>query len=150
VTEARVEVGGEVVGRLLATHPGSPAGMVALVGIGAGDDEATIEAMARKTVNLRIFSDAEGKMNLSLLDVGGAMLAVSQFTLYADCRKGRRPSFIDAAPPEMGSALFDNFVRAVRNQGVRVETGKFGAMMDVHLVNQGPVTIWLDSAEILA
>jgi D-tyrosyl-tRNA(Tyr) deacylase len=106
--------------------------------------------MARKVVNLRIFADEAGKMNRSILETGGSILAVSQFTLHADCRKGRRPSFIKAAAPEIGERMFDAFVEALRAEGVKVETGRFGAMMDVHLINDGPVTIWLDSAEALA
>lgn len=148
VREARVEVEGEVVGRIGGAADGA-GGLLLLVGIGKQDTEATLEAMARKIVNLRIFGDEAGRMNRSLLETGGEVLAVSQFTLYADCRKGRRPSFVDAAEPERGRALFDRFVEALRGLGRKVETGRFGAMMDVHLVNEGPVTIWLDSDETL-
>lgn len=126
-----------------------PQHLLLFVGIGAEDDEATMEPMARKIVNLRILSDEDDKMNRSLLERGGSVLAVSQFTLYADARKGRRPSFAGAAPPNRGRELFERFVEAVRREGVHAETGEFGAMMDVHLVNDGPVTLWLDSAEML-
>lgn len=143
VREAQVDVEGETVGRI-------GRGLLLLVGIGAEDAPAILEPMAQKIANLRIFGDAEGKMNLSLVDVGGEILAVSQFTLHADCRKGRRPSFVRAAPPEAALKLFDDFVAALRRLGIKVETGRFGAMMDVRLVNEGPVTIWLDSAEALA
>jgi D-tyrosyl-tRNA(Tyr) deacylase len=105
--------------------------------------------MAAKILNLRVLPDDEGKMNRSILDAGGEILAVSQFTLHADCRRGRRPSFTGAAAPETARAMFDRFVELLRQGGVKVETGEFGAMMQVSLVNDGPVTIWLDSAEIL-
>lgn len=140
VTEAGVEVAGETVGEI------GP-GLLLLVGVGRGDDLATVRAMVGKIVNLRIFADDEGKMNRSLLDTGGEALAVSQFTLHADCRKGRRPNFIAAAPPAEGEMLFNQFVAELRAAVPRVETGRFGAMMRVRLVNDGPVTIWLDSAE---
>lgn len=142
VREARVEIGGEVVGRI-------GGGLLLLVGIGEGDTEAALEPMARKIANLRVFGDETGRMNRSLLETGGEVLAVSQFTLYADCRKGRRPSFVDAAAPETGRRLFDRFVETMRGLGTRVQTGCFGAMMNVHLINDGPVTIWLDSDEVL-
>jgi D-tyrosyl-tRNA(Tyr) deacylase len=136
---AEVRVEGRVVGSI------GP-GLVALVGIGHADDEATVEAMAGKTVDLRIFRDEEGKTNRSLIDIGGEMLAISQFTLYADTRKGRRPSFLDAAPPELGERLYERFCAAVEARGVKVARGIFGAEMEVELVNDGPMTIWLDSA----
>jgi D-aminoacyl-tRNA deacylase len=142
VREARVEVDGRVVGAI-----GAP-GLLALVGVGRDDTEADLEPMARKVLQLRIFADEAGKMNRSLVEVGGEVLAVSQFTLYADCRKGRRPSFVKAAEPETGRRLFDRWVEVLRREGARVETGEFGAMMDVHLVNDGPVSIWLDSDEL--
>lgn len=138
VKSASVSVAGETIGR---TGPG----LLLLVGIGKTDTEATLDAMIYKVLYLRIFADELGKMNLSLLDTGGGILAVSQFTLYADCRKGRRPSFIEAADPETGSRLFECFVAKLGTHVSHVETGRFGAMMDVELVNDGPVTIWLDS-----
>jgi len=119
-------------------------GYVLLVGFTTTDGEEQVAWMAEKVVGLRLFADAEDKMNLALADVGGAMLVVSQFTLYGDARKGRRPSFIDAARPEIAIPLYDQFVRRLRDAGVRVETGEFGAMMDVELVNDGPVTLWLE------
>ncbi len=152
VRGARVLVDGVVVGEIgRPASPGDepPPGLLLLVGVGAEDDEATAEAMARKIVHLRVFGDAEGKMNRSIVDVGGEILAVSQFTLYADCRKGRRPSFLGAAPAERGAVLFDHFIQAARGLSVPVSTGRFGAMMQVHLVNDGPVTLWLDSDEVL-
>jgi len=119
-------------------------GYVLLVGFTATDGEEQVAWMAGKVVGLRLFADAEDKMNLALADVGGAMLVVSQFTLYGDARKGRRPSFIDAARPEIAIPLYEQFVRRLRDAGVHVETGEFGAMMDVELVNDGPVTLWLE------
>ena len=121
-------------------------GLLALVGVGHGDTEAEAGSLADKSVNLRIFRDADGKTNLSLLDVGGEVLAVSQFTLLADTRKGRRPSFIDAAAPELGERLYEHFAGAIEGHGVRVARGEFGAEMAVELVNDGPMTIWLDTA----
>ena len=138
---AEVTVDGRVVGRI------GP-GLVCLVGIGHGDDEASVEALAGKSVDLRIFRDAEGKTNRSLIDVGGEMLAISQFTLYADTRKGRRPSFLDAAPPDVGERLYERFCATVEARGVKVARGIFGAEMEVELVNDGPMTIWLDSAAL--
>ena len=124
-------------------------GLVMLVGVGHGDTQAVAEKMVEKIVQLRIFSDAEGKFNLSLLDVGGGALIVSQFTLFADAKKGRRPSYTDAGRPEMAKPLFDYFVERVRTVGVtQVGTGVFGAHMDLEIHNDGPVTIWLDSAEL--
>jgi len=138
---AEVRVEGRVVGSI------GP-GLVCLVGIGHADEEATVEALAGKMVDLRIFRDEEGKTNRSLIDIGGEVLAVSQFTLYADTRKGRRPSFLDAAPPETGGRLYERFCAAVEGRGVRVARGIFGAEMEVELVNDGPMTIWLDSAAL--
>jgi D-tyrosyl-tRNA(Tyr) deacylase len=138
VKEARVEVEGEVVGRI-------GEGMLILLGAGKDDTEEDAEYLAEKILTLRIFEDAEAKMNLSVTDTGGEVLVVSQFTLYGDCRKGRRPSFDKAAPPELAEELYELFVREIRERGVNVETGKFRAMMDVHLVNWGPVTLMLDS-----
>jgi D-aminoacyl-tRNA deacylase len=138
VTRAEVRVDGAVKGSI------GP-GLAALVGIGHEDTEAVVEHMASKAVELRIFRDEEGKTNRSLLDVGGAMLAVSQFTLFADTRKGRRPSFLGAAAPEAGERLYEGFVAAVEARGVTVARGVFGAEMEVELVNDGPMTVWLDS-----
>ncbi len=138
VKHARVEVGGEVVGRI-------GEGMLVLLGAGKDDTELDAEYLAEKILTLRIFEDTESKMNLSVTDTGGSVLVVSQFTLYGDCRKGRRPSFDKAAPPELAEELYELFVRELRERGVNVETGKFRAMMDVHLVNSGPVTLMLDS-----
>ena len=119
-------------------------GYVLLVGFKATDTDEHVAWMAEKVIGLRLFADADDKMNLALADVGGAMLVVSQFTLYGDARNGRRPSFIDAARPEIAIPLYEQFVRRLRDAGVRVETGEFGAMMDVELVNDGPVTLWLE------
>jgi len=141
VTRASVTVDGRVTGEI-------GAGLVALVGVGREDTSATAISMAEKIVNLRIFNDEQGKMNRSLLDTNGAILAVSQFTLYGDARGGRRPSFVLAAPPEMGKALYEEFVAALRSLGIRVETGVFQAHMSVELVNDGPVTILLDSSKL--
>ncbi len=138
VSEASVTVEGEVVSEI-----GS--GLLLLVGVAAGDGEAQADWLAEKVAGLRIFSDEEGKMNLSVRDVGDEVLAVSQFTLLADTRKGKRPSFVRAAPPEEAEPLFDHFCERLRASGVgTVETGSFGAMMDVALVNDGPVTIVLE------
>ena len=120
------------------------AGMVLLVGFTHGDDDGRLSWMADKVIGLRIFGDREGKMNLALEDIGGALLVVSQFTLYGDAEKGRRPSFIDAARPEAAEALYERFNGMLAERGVRVERGEFGAMMDVELVNDGPVTLWLE------
>ena len=116
-----------------------------LVGVGHSDDESIVETMAGKVVDLRIFRDDEGKTNRSLIDVAGEVLAISQFTLFADTRKGRRPSFLDAAPPELGERLYEKFAAAVEARGVKVERGIFGAEMEVELVNDGPMTIWIAS-----
>ena len=121
-------------------------GLLVLVGIGHGDTPEIVRQMADRTVGLRIFRDDEGRTNRSLLDVAGEVLAVSQFTLYADTRKGRRPSFLGAAPPDLGDELYRAYAAAVAEHGVRVERGVFGAEMAVELVNDGPFTIWLDSA----
>jgi D-tyrosyl-tRNA(Tyr) deacylase len=138
VSRASVTVGGEVVGQI-------GRGLVVLLGVEQGDTEADAHQLADKSIQLRIFDDAEGKMNRSLADAGGAMLVVSQFTLLGDCRKGRRPSFVDAAPPELAEKLYETFVAAVGVQGIPVATGKFRAMMEVELVNDGPVTLLLDN-----
>ena len=123
-------------------------GLLVLVGIGKDDTPETGKALAEKIVNLRVFDDAQGRMNRSLLERGGALLCVSQFTLWGDCRKGRRPSYDQAARPEVARALYDAFVESLRALGVSVETGQFQARMDVELVNDGPVTLWLDSQEL--
>ena len=132
------DVGPEVVGAI-------GRGIVALVGAGHGDDEGTVDWIVRKTLDLRIFADDQGRMGRSLLEVGGALLVVSQFTLLGDCRKGRRPSFAAAMEPTRAEALYERFVACARQAGVEVATGRFGAMMDVALVNDGPVTLLLDS-----
>jgi len=141
VTEGRVTVDGAVVGAI-------GRGFVVLLGVGPEDTAADARYLAEKIVNLRVFEDEAEKMNLSLLDVGGAVLAVSQFTLYGDCRKGRRPSFTAAAPPDVAAALYETFVSAVRECRVSVETGVFQAMMQVEIHNDGPVTLLLDSQKV--
>jgi len=119
-------------------------GFLLLVGLTHDDTEERLAWMADKVLGLRLFGDAEGKMNLGLADVGGALLVVSQFTLYGNAEKGRRPSFIDAARPETAIPLYERFVALLRERGAHVETGEFGAMMDVELVNDGPVTLWVE------
>ena len=119
-------------------------GLLILLGIGHGDGEEQVSFLAEKAANLRIFEDEQGKTNLSILDVKGEAIVVSQFTLYADTRKGRRPSFIDAALPEIASPLVERFVELLRSHGVPTQTGQFGAHMDVEIHNNGPVTIWLE------
>lgn len=120
------------------------AGLLLLVGFTDGDDDARLAWMADKVIGLRIFGDDEGKMNLALPDIGGALLVVSQFTLYGNAEKGRRPSFIEAARPDTAERLYERFMALLRERGLRVERGEFGAMMDVELVNDGPVTLWLE------
>jgi D-tyrosyl-tRNA(Tyr) deacylase len=142
VTRASVTVDGQVIGQI-------GAGLVVLLGVEQDDSHAETQQLADRTIQLRIFDDAEGKMNLSLADVRGEMLVVSQFTLLGDCRKGRRPSFIQAAAPEIAERLYEAFVAAVGFHGIRVATGKFRAMMQVELVNDGPVTLILDSRKRL-
>ena len=137
VASARVVVEAQSVGQI------GP-GLVVLLGVADDDDERDAAWMAEKVAGLRIFSDRAGKMNLSVTDVEGAVLVVSQFTLLGDCRKGKRPSFVDAAPPEMARKLYLAFVTELRNRGLVTETGRFGALMMVHLVNDGPVTIVLE------
>ena len=141
VSRARVVVDGAVTGEI-------GAGLLILVGVGKNDTEEAAKYLAEKTANLRIFDDEQGKMNRSLLDVQGAALVVSQFTLYGDARGQRRPSFIQAAPPEEGKRLYEAFVAALRALGVRVETGVFQARMSVELSNDGPVTLLLDSEKL--
>lgn len=141
VTWAKVKVESEVVGAI-------DNGFMALIGATIGDTDVDAEILADKIVNLRVFADNQGKMNLSLLDVGGSLLAVSQFTLYADTRKGRRPAFTDALEPVEAERLFEHFKKSAAASGVRVESGVFGAHMDVELCNAGPVTIILSSEEM--
>ena len=141
-SRAEVRIDGELVG---AIHRG----FMVLVGVTDGDTRAEADLLAKKVAQMRVFEDAEGKMNLSLKEVEGAILSISQFTLYADCKKGNRPSFIKAARPETAEPLYDYFNTALREQyGLRVETGRFGADMKVDFINDGPVTILLDSAEL--
>ena len=137
VSRAEVRVGDRVTGRI-------GRGFLLLAGFTGADTEAQAEWMADKVAGLRLFGDADDKMNLALADIGGALLVVSQFTLYGDAAKGRRPSFIDAARPEVAIPLYEQFIARLREAGLRVETGEFGAMMDVELVNDGPVTLWLE------
>ena len=137
-SEASVRIGDEVVASI-------GAGLVILVGVSRDDDPGIADALARRVTELRIFRDGDGRTNLSLTDVRGEVLVVSQFTLFADTSRGRRPGFTDAAPPEQAQRLYERFVAALREHDVRVETGRFGAEMAVSLVNDGPFTIWLDS-----
>ena len=141
VTRACVRVGGETVGE---TGPG----LVVLLGIARDDTEGDARYMVEKTVALRVFDDEEGRMNRSVVEVGGALLVVSQFTLYGDVRRGRRPSWIDAAPPGVAEPLYEFFVAEARRSVARVETGSFRRMMEVELINDGPVTILLDSRKL--
>lgn len=136
--EASVTVDGKIVGHINK-------GFVLLVGVTHDDQEADAAFLAEKIANLRIFEDEEGKMNLSILDKGGEILSVSQFTLYGDCRKGRRPNFIGAAKPEHAITIYDALNNFLREKGLKVETGEFGAMMDVQLTNDGPVTLIIES-----
>ena len=138
VSEASVTVEGEIVGQI------GP-GLLVLLGVGHHDTDQQVAWMAEKLTGLRVFEDEQGKMNLSLIDTGGSMLVVSQFTLLGDCRKGKRPSFIDAAPPEQANALYEQFVGAVQGRGVTVATGRFRTHMEVALVNDGPVTLIVES-----
>ena len=138
VSHARVVVDQEVVGQI-------GRGLLVLLGVTHSDTAEQARWLADKVVGLRIFNDAAGKMNLALADVGGEVLVVSQFTLHGDCRKGRRPSFVDAAPPDIAIPLYEAFIDAVKALGVRTATGRFGAMMEVELVNDGPVTLIIDS-----
>ena len=140
VSRAKVTVGGEVVGEI------GP-GLLVLLGVGSGDTRADADYLAEKTIGLRIFEDRDGKMNLSLADTGGALLVVSQFTLYGDVRRGKRPSFDGAAPPQEAKDRYEYFVEKIRAVGLRCETGRFQEMMQVELVNEGPVTILLDSSK---
>ncbi len=141
VQSASVKVDDQIVGEI-------GGGLLVLLGVGKGDEDTDARWMADKICDLRVFADHEDKVNLSLHDVGGELLAVSQFTLYADCRKGRRPSFINAAPPELGERLYETFIAAVGTRGIRISTGQFGAQMQVALVNDGPFTLLLDSQKL--
>ncbi|MCL6530789.1 MAG: D-aminoacyl-tRNA deacylase [Meiothermus ruber] len=143
VAQASVEVDGQTVGQI-------GRGLLVLLGVGQRDTLEDAAYLARKIAGLRVFADAEGKMNLALADVGGGVLVVSQFTLYGDTRKGNRPSFVEAAPPAVGRRLYEQFCDLLAGQGLPVETGVFQAHMQVHLINDGPVTLWLDSAERLS
>jgi D-tyrosyl-tRNA(Tyr) deacylase len=138
VKEGSVKVDGRIIGQISR-------GLLVLLGVAQGDRSSDADYLANKITNLRIFEDKNGKMNRSLLETGGQMLVVSQFTLLGDCRKGRRPSFVAAAEPAKAAALYDYFIEAVRSLGISVETGRFGAMMEVALVNDGPVTLILES-----
>jgi D-aminoacyl-tRNA deacylase len=140
VSRAKVTVGGEVTGEI-------GLGLLVLLGVGAGDTRADADYLAEKTIGLRIFEDDGGKMNLSVAEVGGAVLVVSQFTLYGDARRGKRPSFDSAAPPGVARSLYEYFVERIRGAGLRCETGRFQETMQVELVNHGPVTILLDSGK---
>jgi D-tyrosyl-tRNA(Tyr) deacylase len=141
VSEAQVTVNGAVTGRIAR-------GLVVLLGVGHDDGDAEARWLAEKIVGLRIFEDEAGKMNRSLAEIGGAMLVVSQFTLYGDCRRGRRPSFTSAAAPEFAERLYEVFGTVVKETGIEVATGRFREHMRVSLVNDGPVTLWIDTAEM--
>src|SRR5919206_1370943 len=141
VTRASVRVEGRTVGEI-------GAGLLVLLGVARDDEERDALYLVEKVLSLRVFEDAEGRMNLSLAEAGGALLVVSQFTLYGDARKGRRPSWFDAAPPELARPLYEFFVAEARARGARAETGSFQALMEVELVNDGPVTILLDSRKL--
>src|SRR5207248_1422299 len=141
VSNASVTVDGNVIGQI-------GQGLLVLLGVGQDDSEAQVKILADKIVHMRIFGDDEGKMNRSLLDIGGEVLVVSQFTLYADIRRGRRPSFTNAAPPSLAEPLVERFKDAITAYGLRAADGIFGAHMQVELLNDGPVTIWMDSEEL--
>lgn len=141
VSSSCVSVAGETTGEI-------GVGLCVLVGVAPGDTEADVRKTVKKLIDLRIFEDENGKMDRSLIDVGGELLAVSQFTLFADCRKGRRPSFSGAADPEKGKELYNLFVEAAKGYGVKVGTGVFGADMKLEITNEGPVTIIIDSADL--
>jgi len=141
VSEAKVEVDGDIIGKI-------GEGFLVLIGVRKDDTEEDVRYLADKVLGLRIFEDEAGKMNLSITDVKGEILTVSQFTLYGDSRKGRRPSFDEAAPLDVAEKLYELFVEEIRKSGIKVETGKFRALMDVHLINSGPVTILLDRKKL--
>ena len=138
VANAKVEVENNIIGSIKN-------GFLVLLGVGNDDETANADYLLKKLVNLRVFTDEQGKMNLSLMDIQGELLIVSQFTLYADCKKGNRPSFTNAAPPEKAKQLYEYFVLQAKNLGLKVETGSFGAHMKVELLNDGPVTILLEN-----
>lgn len=138
VSNAKVEVENNTIGSIKN-------GFLVLLGVGNDDETANADYLLKKLVNLRVFTDEQGKMNLSLMDIQGELLIVSQFTLYADCKKGNRPSFTNAAPPEKAKQLYEYFVLQAKNLGLKVETGSFGAHMKVELLNDGPVTILLEN-----
>lgn len=142
VSSASVSVNGEVIGKI-------GKGFLVLLGVGDGDTEVDLKYISDKIMGLRVFSDENDKMNLSIFDIGGSVLAISQFTLYGDCRKGRRPNFTSAMEPETAEKMYCDFVDILRNNGINTETGKFGADMQVELINDGPVTLILDSSKIL-
>lgn len=141
VTEASVSVDGEIVGEI-----GN--GLMVLLGVGDEDNDQDLEYLVEKIIGLRIFQDENDKMNLSLLDVNGELLVISQFTLYGDARKGKRPSFIKSARPDIGEKYYEEFIKKTKSLGINTEKGIFGAHMDVHLINSGPVTIMLDSKKL--
>lgn len=141
VKKAKVTVEGEIVGEI-------GMGLMVLLGVGKEDSEKDLEYLKEKVLNLRIFNDEEGKMNNSLIDIGGELLVVSQFTLYGDARKGKRPGFSDAANPETANFMYEQFIKSAKESGIKTENGKFGADMDVEFINWGPVTILLDSKKI--
>lgn len=138
IKESSVKVEGQIIGR-------TGVGLLVLLGVAQNDGPADADYLVNKITHLRIFEDENGKLNRSLLEIGGEMMVISQFTLLADCRKGRRPSFVDAAEPELAADLYEYFVEQVRSQGIHVATGRFKAMMEVALINAGPVTIILES-----
>lgn len=142
VSKASVSIDGEIVGKI-------GKGFLILLGVGPEDGEAQCRRLAEKALGLRVFSDEQGKMNLGLEQIGGEVLVVSQFTLYGNCRKGRRPSFVAAAPPELGNAMYERFLELCREMGFVPQHGRFGADMQVESVNDGPVTLWLDTDELM-